>query len=564
MENVRKHNIQHAVYLIFFISLALRLWGIWNVSTTDEYNEVIEALRVCSGHFNFERWVKRFYLYVLAIEYGIYYVIGWLFNAFSSPMGFAEKIVRHMEPLFILGRLTSAIVGALTVGMVYKIGTKFYNHRVAIISSLLLTITVFHIDLSQQAKVDAVLGLLVVGAFYFIFKLLEPDESNKWDYAWCGFLMALAMQTKLNSIVLIVPFAIAMLYNWKNREEFFNYYLWFFTGFFVLGFIIGNPPVLLAPFKFLKSVSGLGKVYTTAINVVSNDLIGFLAYPLYYYRSMGTVVSLLTILSVIHALFNLNKRRTVLLAFIAAFYILMGASKYMIADYYMIPAVPFIYLLIGDFFNEASKKFVSTKVFLSSKTSIVFILILIVALIRPALNVAFHELSLSGKNTRYLAKDWIEANIPEGSKVLMDSGKSINSRAPSIAENSETLERILRNAKKNVSEGKIVHGMVDKNALIYYELLLKTVPKKSYDITSTMFGLDVKTIDYYISNQYQYLIISKGMKNSRTNEFFSKRNPEIAGFYKSLNADKRIRLIKTISPTPMNRGGTFYIYEVIT
>jgi hypothetical protein len=113
----RKFSTPFIFWTVVLIALLIRLYGIWNVTTTDEYNEVIEALRVCSGHFNFERWIKRGYLYILAFEYGVYYVIGWIFNAFSSPVDFAEKLVRNMEPLFVLGRITSAVSAACTVGL---------------------------------------------------------------------------------------------------------------------------------------------------------------------------------------------------------------------------------------------------------------------------------------------------------------------------------------------------------------------------------------------------------------------------------------------------------------
>jgi len=563
MENMKKENIQYSLCFILFLSLALRLWGIWNVSTTDEYNEVLEALRVCSGHFNFERWIKRFYLYILSVEYGIYYAIGWLFNAFSSPLDFAEKIVRNMEPLFVMGRITSAVSGACTVGLLYKIGSDFFNRRVAIVSSVLLTLTIFHIDLSQQAKVDATLGLLVVATIYFIFKIIEADSKKKWAYGWCGFLMALSIQTKINSVGLFVPFAVAILFDYKTFRTRINFIIFYFIPFFICGFILANPPVLLAPHKFITSILSLGSVYTTPGNVVPNDLIGFLAYPLYYFRSMGLVISILTILAFTYTSYNLNIKRLVLLSFIVSFYILMGASKNLVAAYYMIPVVPAIYLLIGDFLSESTGKISSTIPLFRVKSSLVLMLIVTIGLISPAVNVAQHEFSLAGKNTRYLAKDWIEANIPAGSKILMDSGKSINSFAPPIAENRENLTRIIRDTKQNVSEGKIVHGMVDRNALIYYELLLNTVPEKAYDITSTMFGLDVKSIDYYMKNKFEYFIISGGMKKSRTGEYILKGFPEVANFYLSLDSDPRVKLIKTITPSARNRGDTFYIYKLM-
>jgi len=174
------------------------------------------------------------------------------------------------------------------------------------------------------------------------------------------------------------------------------------------------------------------------------------------------------------------------------------------------------------------------------------------------------ERAISGKNTKVLAKEWIEGNIPFGSKILMDAGKSINTIGPKISENRESILRILDRNKEAISKSDTgrVRGMVDRNALIYYELLLKTIPKDSYDITYTMFGMGVEPLDYYVANQYQYLIISKGVKDRAQSESFNRKHPEVSGFYRSLDTDERIRLVRTIHPTETNRGTAYYIYEI--
>lgn len=148
-----------ALVSIVGVAFLIRFWGIWNVSTTDEYNEVIEALRVCSGHINVDRWIKRFYLYVLAFEYGLYFVVGWIANVFQNPLDFAEKIVRNMEPLFMIARFTSVLAGTATVWLLYKTAESNFNRRTALVASVLMTFTAFHIDLSQQAKFGRAVGL---------------------------------------------------------------------------------------------------------------------------------------------------------------------------------------------------------------------------------------------------------------------------------------------------------------------------------------------------------------------------------------------------------------------
>jgi len=105
--------------------------------------------------------------------------------------------------------------------------------------------------------------------------------------------------------------------------------------------------------------------------------------------------------------------------------------------------------------------------------------------------------------------------------------------------------------------------MVDKNAVTYYKMLLETVPRESYYLTSTKFGLDLKSIDYYREKGYQYFVISENMKQSRTDEYFTQRYPQVAKFYSSLDTDSRIRLIQVIAPSVISSGDTFYIYQVL-
>lgn len=548
--------------IVVFSALLLRIWGIWNVSTTDEYNEVLEALRVCSGHINLERWIKRFYLYILAVEYGTWYVINWLLHIYSSPMDFAAKIVRNMEPLFILARLTSALAGAATVAVLFRIGEKFYSKRVGILASVLLTITLFHIDLSQQAKVDALLGLLVTLSLYSLYLLLNMTADNKGLYIWSGIFIALSIQTKVNSVIVLLPLAVVLAYRAKEIgvQAIGRGSAYFLAG-FAVGFVLGNPPVLIAPVKFIQSILGTGvSVYTSNVNIAPSDSdVGFIAYPFYYFKSMGLGLTVLTGSAIVYSLLMPNRTRAMLLVFIGAFFILMGPVRSLVAPYYLIPVIPAIYLLTADVCSDVYERLIKSR--MSGYYPLLVGVILILVFIQPVKNTLVHEMSLFGKNTRYVAKEWIEKNIPIGSKVLMDSGKSINSFAPPIAENEVSLVRVIDESNKRIANGKIVHGMVDKNAMIYYELLLKTVPPVSYDVTSTMFGLQVESIDYYLANGYHYFIISREMRENRLVDAVVRQYPEVAKFYTSLDTDPRISLIKTIAPTELNTGGTFFIYR---
>ena len=65
----------------------------------------------------------------------------------------------------------------------------------------------------------------------------------------------------------------------------------------------------------------------------------------------------------------------------------------------------------------------------------------VVLIVLPALKIIPFELSLTKQNTRYMAKEWIEKNIHRGSKMLIDSGRTINTYSPPIFPNAANLKK---------------------------------------------------------------------------------------------------------------------------
>ncbi len=559
------HKIHNNILIaLFAATFLLRFWGIWNASSTDEYNEVFEALRVCSGNLNFERWFKRFYLYVLSVEYGVFYALGRVAGIFNSPQDFALQVVRDMSPLFLIARTTSALFGTGSVIFTYLAGKKLFNPITGLIAALFLCLNVVNIELSHYARVDATLGFLVMGAFYYIVRIFQDkEEESRKDYILAGLLSGIAFQVKPQAVVLLLPFAFAHFsrHGWKDiSKTIFSISIVTAGMAFMFGLVIGNPAIIFAPAKFVSSFLGMGNVYTTALNESKSEHIGFIAYGTYIFKELGVILTCLAGFCLVKSVITRPPAHLLLFSFMLPFYLLMGASRYMVSFSYMIPFMPFFYLMIASCTFDTLRSYSVT----SKRSVIALSLSLLSFLAQPVFNVIKFELSMSGPNTRTVAKRWIENNIPPGSKILMDSGKTINSSAPQIAMNEESIRRIL-NAKKMAIETATLQDptkMVDEKSLVFFEMLLETVPPKSYDITSTGFGLSVESIDYYLNNEFEYFIISEDMKRARTAIFFANSHPAIANFYNELDRDRRVELIHSVKPSSTNCGETFMIYKL--
>ena len=493
----------------------------------------------------------------------MYYVIGWIFNLFQSPDDFAVKIIRDPYPLFMLGRITSALLGTGSVWLTYLVGKQLYSRSVGLIAALLLCFNAVNIELSHYARVDACLCFVVLAAFYWIAKIASDDRQSLLLYVFAGILSGIAFQNKMQAVILLFPFAFAHFsrFPWRKfRNAFFAKAVFVFSLSYLLGLVIGNPAVIFAPISFVKGLVSWGSgAYTTPVNETVST-IGYIAYLQYFYKELGIPQVLLALISLTLAFFCRQKRDLLLLSFILPFYGLMGGSKYLVSSSYMIPLMPFLYLLMARTLNDGLSRFPG----FSGREQLVKTVLLMILLFYPVVKVWKIDLSFTGKNTRVLAKEWIEENIPFGRKILMDSGKTINSFAPLIAENEVSIQRTLNRKTREISSNSLqdTTKMVDPGSLKYFEILQQTVPKESYDITSTQFGLAVQSVDFYIENNFQYFVLSEGMKRSRTSGSFTLRNPEVAIFYSSLDNDNRIELITKIEPGPKNKGQVFLIYKV--
>lgn len=124
-ESIKNDRYSRILVAILLITFVIRVWGIWNIEQTDEFNEVFEALKVDSGHLNLDRWNKKVLIYILAVEYGIFFATGWILGIYSSVADFASKIVVNMAPLFIIGRATSAFFGTVIVFVTYLMGRNY-------------------------------------------------------------------------------------------------------------------------------------------------------------------------------------------------------------------------------------------------------------------------------------------------------------------------------------------------------------------------------------------------------------------------------------------------------
>jgi len=108
-------------------------------------------------------------------------------------------------------RITAAIVGTLSVGLIYYVAKRLFD--IYLLSCMAALLTIFdglHLVHSRTALLDIFLMFFILLAFYFVLL------SKPW---WAGFTLGLALATKWSGIYYMVAYAAFLLYVDYRQER---------------------------------------------------------------------------------------------------------------------------------------------------------------------------------------------------------------------------------------------------------------------------------------------------------------------------------------------------------
>jgi mannosyltransferase len=98
-------------------------------------------------------------------------------------------------------RFVPALVGVLTIPLVYLVGKEFVDRNVGIIAAAACTFSPFLIYYSQEARAYSMALFFVTFATYFLLRAQKTDRLTDW--ALFGILSALAFWSHFYSLVMI-------------------------------------------------------------------------------------------------------------------------------------------------------------------------------------------------------------------------------------------------------------------------------------------------------------------------------------------------------------------------
>ena len=552
--------------IILITAFVLRIWGIDfglpYIYHTDEWNEVKRALMLGAGVLDFERVGKGGYFYLLFCEYGIYYAILKTFSVVHSSEQFLYKLFQDPTSFWLIGRITTAVIGTLNCFLLYVLGKHAFSKTVGLFASLFMAIHLLHVASSHYITVDVPLTTLITICFIIMYRK-TTESFSKWHYILLGIFAALATMTKIPGAVIIFPILLFHYNNLKSEHSkvtFKSYFcdsrLLMFSVIFTVVYILGEPGII---FQFKGLVRwGISFInpFTPVSESISSRLYDIKSPVRIYLIDQFPIRYFLTTIFIcggfIVCLKQFSYRKYLFLLFLIPyfFFLFSSKSKELVYARYLLPIMPILFVYVGIFLeyllNVVDKRRVYWKI---------LIFTVLMFSIYPLLkdSIAF-DIDKTRPDTRTLAKEWVEKNIPSDSVIYIEGGgdKPSTMTVP-LNLKPEHIDGIILDTLAESGE-----EMSDKKNK-FYEIKKKSLQnKKTYHLILTYNKKQlVAALNQGIGD---YVILRDKTKNTFNFDVNRKRFSEIHRLLSWVDSDD-FKLIKEFKTTRKLTGPKILIYE---
>jgi hypothetical protein len=467
----------------------------------------------------------------------------------STAQEFAEQFVRDPTAFYVVGRATAAVFGCATVAAVYYLGRQASRPGAGLLAALFLSINVLHVELSHRVGVDVPMTLFATLALYFGLRV--ATDGRRPDYLLAGLCAALATTSKLPGMLVILPLLIAHTFrvmgtvggpiHWLASRN-----MWLAVAMFILVLVISNPGILLH-FDYFSFYSAPPEEMLDDDGFAAAAFDSFSRPNLYLYylnvlqNSMGWPVFAVATVAVGYALWKHRPADVILLSYALINYLAISSTSSEILFYprYALPIIVVLAVLTGRALSDLI-------LFMPRWRVAVWASVAVALIAWPFAHSIKYAYSLTQTDTRTLAKEWFDAHVPAGSKVLIEGGKIAASRLTvPLADSRESLGR--RIAYWKLQEPRQAKYVELKRAVHEgggYELeLVRVASIPPFD------DLTARGIEYFVVRPESFMGSRKAESGS-------------ARLLSRLRSDTRVKLLKQFKADSSTQPGpTIEIYR---
>lgn len=443
MKQIQRHTYCIILVVTLLIALNLRLWGVnfglpYVGFQPDEWAMADQGIEILRDGFSLSHLrIGTFHAYIQAgIGWFYFFLTGSepeqtsTFREMRKVQGVSINPIGIPSPIpnyYLIGRIAVAVMGTISVGLTYLIGREMKSPRVGLLGAMFLSISPLHVEYSHYL-IRTIPGLMfLLLAFYLI--TVAYCREKWWLYIIGSIFVALAILTKQNNLIVVVPLMLALgLSVWhkiwrKSLKEAIPVIgmgsAALLMGALTLALVLGYT----TPQSFFYGVFSRIWNYSYVYNASHFGFNGentFLWVISYLWRTSNWGgVFLLSLIGILLAVFKLDIKGGLLISTPIAYLFVVSFFTVRFL-HWIIPIIPFLALFAAI-----------SLVWLSQQINYVFprystigknlILVCILVIIFPSIKKAITDnYWFTQKDVRVVASEWLNANIPTEAKVVIE------------------------------------------------------------------------------------------------------------------------------------------------
>jgi hypothetical protein len=406
-----------------FVLALLTLVGGWlrftatSFGLPDKYRPDEEYM--VSRALGFERdWNPHFTVYPAAHMYVQHAVLRGYALVAGYRRDFREVYAPDKQALaYLLARRTSAAFGTATIPATYLAATRAFGPTSALAAAAILTFSTIHVRDSKYATTDAPTAFWLTIGIWLTLRVIH--RGRVLDSLLAGLVTGFGVANKYPAGALLLGVAVAHLEaRWREGRSLWRVFRdlrpWVAAYAAVVAFLCATPYFVLdweqttKDFEYQRGFLERG---------VGNELAGWGWSWLFlkvFPDSFGAVVMALLLAGLVWAVVRPRLGTLSLATFVLVAFVGMTSSRYSFYRYVLVPLPALVLLagrLVGDLHAALARRLSP------ARSAVVVAALLALALTPSAVRDWKLNRILSRRDTRSLAREWIEQNVPRPATI---------------------------------------------------------------------------------------------------------------------------------------------------
>ena len=317
---------------------------------------------------------------------------------------------------YLWSRVVTALMGVSTVVLLYRVGLRWGTVQ-ALLAAALLAAMPMHVRESRFVLTDVPMTFFVT--LTFLLSVRANEQRRLSAIALAAVAAGLATAIKYTAgVALLMPLLAACATAVPGRSRWSGVAL--ALGCFAVGFVAGAPYVLLDLPGFLNGFAYLTTSYRPR---TTDQEYGGWIYLKHLRLNLSSAAFVLMFAGLAVAAFRgLIQSDRVRWLMVAAFPVLFWysiADRSLIYGRYLLPLVPFVCLLIAIavvWLHDVVSRVASPRI-----AQPVAVLLMVLVLAPAVLMSAGFVRTMHPETTQSAAYDWLRANVPAGSRLVIEN-----------------------------------------------------------------------------------------------------------------------------------------------